>query len=426
MINLLCFFSFPCYNIHMKTLEVKIENLDHFGRGIARVDGKPIFIANSLVGEKLKVEIVKENKKIMEGKVIEYINYSLDRTKPQCPYYLECGGCDIMHINYNKQLEFKERKVKEVLKKFAQFENVKSIIGTEQFNYRNKVTLQVDKKIGYFKKKSNEIIEIDECLISDNRINDVIVNLQNIDLKNIKQIVIRTTKEEIMLVFYSIGNINIDVNKFNNVTTIIDINLTKTILKGKGYIVDNINDINYVISPTSFFQVNTCGMVKLYDKVLEYCKLNKNDKVLDLYCGTGTIGIYLSKFCNEVLGIEINEEAIKDAFINKKINNISNIDFKVGDVGKVLNNTKFNPDVVIVDPPRAGLDSNTIKHLIKTNSKKIIYVSCDVVTLSRDLKLLSEYYNIVEATPVDMFSNTYHVETVVLLEQKNCEVKYEY
>lgn len=400
----------------MKNLEVKIENLDHFGRGIARCD-KAIFIPNTLPEEEVLIEITKENKKIMEGNVINYIKKSPIRITPICPYYSICGGCDLMHIDYLEQLKFKEKKVKEVLKKFAQFENVKSIIGTDQYNYRNKVTLQVNNKIGYYKKKSYEIIDIDSCMIADNKINEIISQVKKFNYKNIDKIVIRVTDDESMLIFY--GTDNIDINNYENVDTIILMSNNKeTILKGKGYIESNINNFKFIISPTSFFQVNYKGLINLYNKVLDYASLSSNDKVLDLYCGTGTIGIYLSNYCKEVLGIEINEEAIKDAQINKKINNVTNIDFKVGDVGKVLNSTNFTPDVIVVDPPRAGLDNNTINHLIKFKAKKIVYVSCDVVTLARDLKILSEYYEIKEATPVDMFPNTHHVECVTLLELK--------
>ena len=220
-----------------------------------------------------------------------------------------------------------------------------------------------------------------------------------------------------MLVFYSKKVIKLDVNKLN-VDTIICITDKQTILKGKGYIEEVIKGIRYVISPTSFFQVNTNGMINLYDKVLEYCGLNGNENLLDLYCGTGTIGIYLSKHCNKVFGIELNKEAIKDALVNKEINNLNNIDFKSGDVKEVLKTNNFIPDIIVVDPPRAGLDSKVIEQIISLKPKKLVYVSCDVITLARDLNLLKEYFNIKEVTPVDMFPNTYHVECVCELNFK--------
>ena len=208
-----------------------------------------------------------------------------------------------------------------------------------------------------------------------------------------------------MVVFYGNINSNIDLD----VDTII---INGKVIKGNGYIREEINDFKFIISPTSFFQVNNVGMINIYNKVLEYVD---GGNVLDLYCGTGTIGIYVSKKANKVLGIELNKEAIKDALINKKLNSINNIDFISGDVGTVLSQNKFKSDIVIVDPPRAGLDSKSIDNIIKIKPKKIIYVSCDPVTLARDLNILKEKYDVIEITPFDMFGNTYHVECVSLL-----------
>lgn len=401
----------------MKNIELNIEKLDHYGRGIARIDGKTVFVENALPTETVIASITKEKKNFIEGETIDFISKSEDRIEPICSYYNECGGCNIMHLDYNNQLKFKENKVKEVLKKFCNYTNIKSIIGTNQYNYRNKITLQVKENIGYYKKKSYELVVIDKCCIADERINNIINELKGINLSNINQIVIRTTNKETMLVFYSKKVIKSDVNKFS-VNTIVCIADKTHILKGKGYIEEELKGVKYVISPTSFFQVNTNGMINLYDKVLEYCGLNGNENLLDLYCGTGTIGIYLSKHCNKVFGIELNKEAIKDALVNKEINNLNNIDFKSGDVKEVLKTNNFIPDIIVVDPPRAGLDSKVIEQIISLKPKKLVYVSCDVITLSRDLNLLKEYFNIKEVTPVDMFPNTYHVECVSLLERK--------
>lgn len=403
----------------MKNLEVKIEKLDHFGRGISKEFDRPIFVSNALPNEVVEIKIVKEKKNLIEGEVINYLEESSDRVKPLCPYYNECGGCDIMHLNYQNQLKYKENKVKEILKKFADFDNVNNIVGSTQYNYRNKITLQVNKKLGYYKKKSNDIIKINECLLASNKINEIIHSLNKIDLDNINQIVIRTTDNESMIVFYTNKDINIDINSLDVTDIVLINNKKRKILKGKGYIVDNINGIKFVISPTSFFQVNNVGMINLYNKVLEYGNFNENDNVLDLYCGTGTIGIYVAKSCGKVIGVEINDEAVKDAFVNKEINNIDNIDFKVGDVGKILKENNFKPTAIIVDPPRAGLDKLTIDKIIELKPNKLIYVSCDPVTLARDLNILKSVYDIIEITPVDMFANTYHVENVCLLKLKH-------
>lgn len=406
-------------------IEVKIIGIDHYGRGIGKIDNSVIFIPYALENEMVTVKITNIKKKYLEGEIISFNNYNLNRLKPNCSYFYECGGCDLMHMNYQHQLLYKENKVKEIMKKFAGIDSecVKGIIGADNcFNYRNKTTFQVNKKIGFYKKKSYDIVQIDSCLISDERINQIIKLIKgNIELDNINQIIIRSCKntDNIMVIFSCDGNI--DETKIikllsNQVTSIIKrINNKYITLKGSDYIVEKLGDLSFIISPDSFFQVNTYQTIKLYNKVVEYAKLSGNEKILDLYCGTGTIGLYLSHYCKEVVGIEINKDAIKDAFKNKEINNINNVDFQCGDVSTIINNIEFKPDIVIVDPPRSGLDKNTINQLIKINPKKIIYISCDSVTLARDLNLLKEKYKINEITPVDMFVNTYHVETVVLM-----------
>lgn len=389
----------------MKKLVVRIEKLDHFGRGIAKVNNMPIFVENSLIDEEVEILITKEKKNYMEAVVIDYIKKSPLRVKSNCPYYDKCGGCDLLHLSYEEQLKYKENKVKEIIKKFSELECVNNIVSSKQFNYRNKITLQVKNGIGYFQKKSNDIINIDNCLLVDNKINEIINKLKKIDVSDVKKIVIRVTNLESMVVFYGKINSNIDLD----VDTII---INDKVFKGNGYIREEINDFKFIISPTSFFQVNNIGMINIYNKVLEYVD---GGNVLDLYCGTGTIGIYVSKKANKVLGIELNKEAIKDALINKKLNNINNIDFISGDVGTILSKNDFKADIIIVDPPRAGLDNKSIDNIIKIRPRKIIYVSCDPVTLARDLNILKEKYDVIEITPFDMFGNTYHVECVCLL-----------
>ena len=390
----------------MKNLEVEITNLDHFGRGIVKKE-KPIFIDNALVGEIVEIEITKDNKKYSEGRVIKYIKKSPLRVESNCPFYDKCGGCDLLHLSYQEQLKYKETKVKEIIKKFSGLECVKEIVPTIQYNYRNKVTLHVKQKLGYYQKKSYDIINIDNCLIADERINDLIKKLNNIDLNTITKITIRVSSKESMLV---IEGGKLDITSFKEVDTII---VDNQVLKGRGYIIEEINNLKFVISPDSFFQVNRLGMINIYNQVLKY--VDNDTNVLDLYCGTGTIGIYLADKVNQVLGIEINKSAINDALMNKKINNLDNIDFKLGDVEDVLNNNSFKADCIVVDPPRAGLGNMVIKNIFKIQPQKLIYVSCDPVTLARDLNILKDKYDVVEITPFDMFSNTYHVECVGLL-----------
>lgn len=408
-------------------MEVQIERLDHQGRGLGKIDGKTIFVPNTLPDEIVEVDITTDKKKYMIGEVKRFLTTSKLRITPVCPYFSTCGGCDLMHLSYENQLKYKENKVKDIIEKFANIESsvVKPIIGCDEtLYYRNKVTFQVKHKIGFYEKKSSEIVPVDKCYIANPKMNHILTKLQNLSLEHIEQIVLRTDDkiDETMVIFYihdevETGSI-ISLLK-DDVTSIITIQGKEVeCIYGKETITIPLGKHQFELSPTSFFQVNTEQCQKLYDKVVEYADIKNTDTVLDLYCGTGTIGIYLSEFARKVYGIEIHEAAIENAKRNKKLNQVDNITFEVGDVGKVIHKLAIKPDVVIVDPPRKGLDEKTIKQLLKWQTEKIVYVSCDPVTLARDLKLLQEKYKVVEITPVDMFPETYHVECVCVLKRR--------
>lgn len=365
--------------------EVTIIDYDHQGRGMARINNKICFIPNTMIDEVVKINITKEKKNFMEAEVVEYIKTNPNRKDNICPYYKTCGGCDILHLSYEDQLNYKYNKVVNIINRYVNEDiKINNIISDKQFNYRNKVTLQVDKnKIGFYSKKSNTITPIKECKLLDESLNNYIKTITNTNEK----IVLRT-----------------------NGTDVLD-NYQDRIIK-------YIGDKKYSVSLESFFQVNDNVTYKMYEKVKEYVNSSKDDYVLDLYCGTGTIGIYLADNAKEVLGIEINKQAIKDANKNKELNNLDNITFIADDVAKVINKIDFKPSIVVVDPPRAGLDEKTIKEIIKMNPKRLVYVSCDPMTFARDLNILKYYFKIIEITPFDMFPNTYHVENVCLLERK--------
>lgn len=407
-------------------LIVTIDALDHQGRGIAHLEGKTIFVYHALIGETVEIEVLTVKKRIVEAKVIQLLNSSKERIQSSCPYFEQCGGCDLLHMSYQKQLEYKENKVKEIMKKFAGIEGVvEPIIANEKgFGYRNKVVFQVKHKIGFYKKKSSEIVEIEKCLLLSPKMNQILsIIRESIDLEYVNQIMIRdsATMNDTMMVLeveneFSVKQIPIE--KFSNLSILIHCHQRYEVIIGNPFIREKVGNLIFKISPESFFQVNTKQMENLYQCILEQSFLTGNEKILDLYCGTGTIGMFLSKNAKEVLGIEINEQAVKDAYWNKEQNCISNIQFLCGDTGTILTKTSFQPDLVIVDPPRAGLDELAILELEKINSPKIIYVSCDPVTLARDLKRLEKRYEVTKIIPVDMFSNTYHVECVSLLSLK--------
>lgn len=402
-----------------------IERIDDFGRGITFVDGKICFVNNALINEEVQLDVISEKSKYFEANMVKIIKKSDKREKIKCPYYNLCGGCNVSHMNYEEELNFKLQKVKRLLKKYAKIDNVvEGIIPTNRFNYRNKITLKVkDGKLGYFQNKSYDLVNIDKCLLCNDKINDVIKELNNIDLQGVNEIVIRCNKNNEILL-YIIGIIEDDnyyVDNLNDVDNIVISNYKSTrILKGNDYLIDSIGDLMFRVSYNSFFQVNSYGVEILYNKIKEYANLSGKESVLDLYCGTGTIGLYLSKTAKDVFGIEINQNAVEDANYNKEYNEINNIDFLCEDISKINNNYK-NIDLVILDPPRSGLSIEAISNVLTIKPKKIIYVSCEPITLARDINIIKEYYDIKKVTVVDMFPNTYHVETVSVLCRKTIE-----
>lgn len=404
-------------------MNVLIEKMDHQGRGIAYLNQKIVFVPDSLPGELVDVGILKEKKKYSEAIVLKNLKPSVDRIMPLCPYD-RCGGCCLKHLNYEAELKYKYNKVKEIIDRFVHVGiNVKPIIGFDGYNYRNKITLHNDLYLGYFSKKTNEIIEIDNCVIANEKINKILLKLKKIKLDNVYEVVIRSSLNiaDSMVILKINGSVNENyyiTNLKDEVDTIILYKNKEYLpIYGKGYILEELDGYKFKISADSFFQVNTIQAKNLYGKVLEYIKPSGGENVLDLYCGTGTIGIYISKYVGKVYGVEINEMAVRDAKFNKKLNNVFNIDFECLDAS-LIDKLNSNFDVVIVDPPRGGLSVKTIEYLIDKKFKKIIYVSCDPMTLARDLKQLNNVYDIDEITPFDMFKNTYHVECVCMLNRR--------
>ena len=385
---------------------VEIIKLDHQGRGIGKINNKIIFVPNTLPGEIVEIKITNEKKNYIEGQVIKYIKTSKRRIKPQCPYYELCGGCQLMHMSYEDQLKYKQEKTENIIHKYTD-NNIKInpiIKCNDIYNYRNKITLHIHNKIGLYKKNNNELININKCLLVDNNINNIIKEIKSINLED-DEITIRSNNKNTLLYYKN------KHNNFNSVN-VDNLILNNTIIKGKKYNIEKLNNLKFIISPTSFFQVNTKQTIKLYNKIKELANINKNDNILDLYCGTGTIGLYLSNECKNVLGVEINKDAILDANNNKELNNIQNAKFIAEDAKNIIKTTKYHPDIIIVDPPRSGLFKGMVNDLFKLNVKKLIYVSCNPITLARDLKELSKKYLIETIQPIDMFPNTYHMETV--------------
>ncbi len=398
---------------------MKIEKLDYYGRGISRSSGKVYFIENALKDEDVSITLLKEKKKYCEAKLKKISNISKDRTEAKCKYYNICGGCQLMHIKEEKQEEFKKEKVEEILKKFLNYnKDVNDIVFSKNFNYRNKVVLHIkDNKLGFYKNKTNELIEIDKCLLLNPVINDLISYLKKyIELKDIEKITIKVGNKtnEVMLI------IDGSIAYYQNLLEIVDVLIiNEKVMTTKDYITSYIGNKKYIIKRNSFFQVNYDISTRMYDKVKGVIVKEKSKNVLDLYCGTGTIGIYISDVVSKITGMEVVSDAIEAANINKKINNVENIEFILGKVEDKLDFiSNNNIDTIIVDPPRSGLHKKVIPTLEKISPKTIIYVSCDPITMARDINILSNNYELVEVTPYDMFPNTYHVECVCVLNLK--------
>ena len=396
----------------------EVINLNYEGCGITRLDNKVVFINKTIPHDIVNYKITHEYKNYAIGEVISYEKENNHNLEYNCCYYQRCGGCQIARLNYQEQLEFKKEKVEDLFKRYLGINKKLKIIANDtRLGYRNKIVMQVkDGKIGFYEENTHNLIEVDKCLLVDFKVNEIIKMLKDIDLTNVNKIMIRSTSLDIMIVFYGkiIENQVVSIFK-DKVSSIINFDSEYKVIYGKDKIREEINNLYFEISPDSFFQINKNQMIKLYDKILEYVDVNKSQKVLDLYSGIGTISLYLAKFCKEVIGVEINKYAVEDAKYNAKINNITNVRF----INKNANGIRFSDvDTIVVDPPRGGLDNKTKNILLESRVKRIVYVSCNPLTLVRDLKALGSKYVIKDITLVDMFSYSYHVESVVKLELK--------
>ena len=404
------------------TYEVKIIRLNNEGLGVALVDKFVTFVYNALPGELVKIRITEVNDNYARGIVTSYIETSSDRVIPECPYYEKCGGCNLMHMNYKSQISFKKDKVKSIFKKVSNIDiDIKDIIYDKEYNYRNKVVLKVKgNKIGLYREKTNDIISVDKCLLIDNKINDELIKLELFIHRyvnnNISEIMIRVINDKIML---SLDTINKEVRDsfLDNFSHVESIYINNKLVYGNEFLKETIDNLEFNISPKSFFQVNKNIMTKMYNKAINYID---GGTTLDLYSGTGTLSMLASKSSDEVIGIEVVKDAVKDANNNIELNNIKNVSFicdKVENKIDELKNKKI--DNIIMDPPRSGSDKKSLNSILEIEPKQIIYISCNPVTLARDYNTLKEKYSIKEIILFDMFPNTYHIESVLVLERKN-------
>lgn len=393
----------------------KIERLDDEGRGIAYNNGKVVFIPNTLPKEEVEYEILIDKKNFSEGKLNNILKENKNRVLPKCPLYATCGGCSLMHSNIGFQEEYKENKIKSILRRYANIDtDVKFVKSNKDLFYRNKVVLKVENsKWGYYQKKSHNILEIDSCLLVNNNINDVIGNHDYINISE-GEITIRTNYEDKILISIT-SDKKVTIDKSNIPSNVIGIVLNKETIYGNNYFYDMIADVKFKVSYNSFFQINNYIAGEIFD--ILRCNLS-GENLLDLYCGVGTLGLSLANKYNNIYGIEKIRNAIEDAKLNSKENNIDNTHFFVGDTGTVLKNIDVSFDTVIIDPPRSGLNDETLEYILNSKPKNIAYISCNVITLARDLSKIKELYTIKKITGLDMFPNCHDVETVMILEKK--------
>ena len=435
--------------------------LDDFGKGIVRIDNTTCFLDNLLPGEEADVETDFRFGKLSKAKVVRRYTDSPDRVHPECKYYPNCGGCQIMHLSYAKQLEYKTQKVKDLLHKFALIDiDVEPCLGLEQpTRFRNKVQKPVrfdnkKKKIkaGFYQAGTHNLIGVDDCLMEgllSNKITSILVSMfekygytpyhEDAQFGLIRHILIKTnTAQDQALVTLIVTRSDIrGIKEFAKelmkkvpqvVGLVLNINDRKTNVilgerdvpvYGHTKIQDKIFDKKFLISTQSFYQVNSHQIETLYGKAIEFADLKKDDTVLDAYCGTGTIGLCLADKVKEMTGVEIVADAVHDAILNARMNNITNAHFIKGDCTKYMLQTDKKFSLVIMDPPRKGSTPEFISAVKRIAPKRVVYVSCDPVTLARDLKLFKDSYQVVKVQPVDMFPSSMHVETVVLLSRKN-------
>jgi len=433
---------------------VDFTDMTHDAMGVAKIDGFPIFVKNAMKGEKARIRITKVNKNFAFGHLDKIIQESPFRKAPICEHYYECGGCNIMHMNYEMQLGFKRHRVKETLKRIGGIDiEVANTVGMNNpYYYRNKAMVpfgMANGKIvaGFYKPKSHEIVDIRRCHIFPKYYSDIVRHLKilfqqyKISVYDeekqeglVRGAMIRSSEkkgETMVVIVTENGKIPAKneiiedlVERFPTIKSVI-LNIAQDkgtfrlgrkskVLYGEDLLHEELLGLEFRVSHASFFQVNPEQTETLYKKAIEYADLKKNDVVVDAYCGIGAIGLAAAGSVDTVIGFDVSKSAIKNAAKNAEVNHITNAQFingKAEDVLPKLNHKKI--DAIFIDPPRKGCDKSFLQTVVATNIKTIIYISCNVSTFSRDMSILaSKGYKLEKITPFDMFPQTSHIETV--------------
>jgi 23S rRNA (uracil1939-C5)-methyltransferase len=440
-----------------EVIKAECVDLNHQGLGVVKAEGFPLFVENLLVGEIALIRIEKLQKSFGFGKVLKLLESSPDRVQPLCPSYPDCGGCQLLHLNYDAQLRFKVKMAEETFKRIGHLDlKVRRILGMDNpYYFRNKVQIpfrEMNKKVicGFFKRNSHEIVPLDRCFIQPEEATAIarlicdLANQYRIEAYDevkkrgcLRHVLLRKTiNEEYMVVLITrtedlphrddlvqqlkakhprIKSIYQNINERD---TNVILGQKNNLLYGMPVLIDELLGLKFLVSPMSFFQTNHEQTEKLYQQVLSYIAPHPEDVILDSYCGVGTISLMLSQKVKQVYGIEVVPEAVKDAKANAVLNNITNCTFITGKAEEEIAKLQDLPITkVVVDPPRKGCDRDLLQALININPSQIVYVSCDVATLARDLEILASAYTVKEITLVDMFPQISDVETVVKLER---------
>lgn len=447
-----------------KTYNITITGLGHSGEGVGRYQDFTVFVPGALPGEQITAQITTVKKNYAVGRVTAIEVPSPHRIPPECGIYQECGGCQLQHLTYQEQLNVKRQQVVDAITRIGKLPDVivhPTLGADDPWYYRNKMQFPVGLQqgkvvVGCYSQGSHDIVDTDNCLIQHQTNNAIVREVRTViaELKiepyneHTGQGVIRhvlgrvgTATGEVMVVLVTAtdrlpkqdqlierlkakipGLVSLVQNINPKRTNIIMGNKTVT-LWGQDTITDKLGEFCFAISARSFFQVNTVQAEVLYNQAVKYAGLTGSETVIDAYCGTGTITLFLARKAKKVYGIEIVEPAILDARKNAVNNNVANVEFMVGDAVQVmprLFKQGIRPDVIVVDPPRAGCEQKVLETFVNMEPKRIVYVSCNPASLARDLAVLAEKgYVVKEVQPVDMFSQTFHVESVALIERKS-------
>lgn len=403
---------------------VKIEAVSSDGNGVAHINGMAVFVPYTAAGDEVKIKITNVKKRFANGVVTEIIAPSPDRADPDCRWYMQCGGCQLRHIKYEKQIEIKKEIVENAMRRIGGFKDfsLEGISGMETpSRYRNKTVFHSDKNgIGFYSPKTHNIVSVTDCNISMEESSAI---LQAVSCLGAEQIFLRKSFSTGEIMVSVAGNITHKSELIKSLRAVCEsiksIYLNGENIYGDDTITDVLCGIKFKISPQSFFQINPVQTEILYSKALEFAGIKKNTTVMDIYCGIGTISLCAAKKAKRVIGVEIVERAILDAKENAEINGITNAEFYASSAEKIvpyLIKLGETPDTVILDPPRKGSDEKTLGAITQAKPEKIVYVSCNPSTLARDARFLADNgYKISHAEAVDLFPHTNHVESVVLM-----------